>query len=332
MTIQITKTGTVCLGSKKDLEEIKTRLSDELYIKLPNFLSPELLKSIQQNIESAEYYTLDHGDAGLDLRMVNNSTHDLLHRLVNDRKFLDLFEKITDRKKIKYFTGRIYKMTPGQGHYDKWHTDISWHRILTLSINLSTDIYSGGILQIRDRKTKKIIQEISNTVPGDAIIFPISTHLEHMLTPVEGNISKIAFAGWFSSEIPYESFIKSKSLDSSNDSQEIHLRISKDSVIQAKKGLLYEDFGREQFVFDTDNETGFGLDSLGTVIWNLLQDPITVIEIRDQILNNFDVNPKKCEQDLLFFLQELQNAGLLVIGGQELSSSSHFLAFEKELV
>ena len=331
MTIQITKTGAVCSDSEKDLEEIKTKFSDELYIKLPNLLAPELLKLIQRNIQSAEYYTLDHGDAGLDLRMVSNPVHELLHRLVNDRKFLNLLEKTTGSKQIKYFTGRVYKMIPGQGHYDEWHTDISWHRVLTLSINLSTEIYSGGILQIRDRKTKKIIQEISNTIPGDAIIFPIFPRLEHMLTPVDGNISKIAFAGWFSSEIPYEFFIQNKSLDISNDSQEIHLKISKDSVVQPVNGLLYESLKGQPFIFNPSTEAAYGLDPMGVFVWNLLQQPITVIEIKNSILRNYEIMEKQCEKDLLFFLQGLANAQLISIekkGAESYRPSN----LEKELV
>jgi len=41
---------------------------------------------------------------------------------------------------------------------------------------------------------------IANTGPGDAIVFRIDGALEHMVTPVSGAVSKIAWAGWFARE------------------------------------------------------------------------------------------------------------------------------------
>jgi hypothetical protein len=324
MTIKLTKSETVFLGNEKDLGRMREGFSDNLYIKLPGILPKELLEEIQHNVEKAEYYTLDHGDAGLDLRMYNNSTHELLHVLVNDRKLLDLVGKITKNNKLKYFSGRVYKMIPGGGHYDSWHTDISWHRVLTLSINLSTEAYSGGVLRIRDRKTKQIIQEVSNTVPGDGILFPISTHLEHMVTNVEGAIPKIAFAGWFNSEIPYESFFRTKNNSLDNDfTSNISSKITYNSKVCARDGLLFENLNDCPFIFDPTTETAYGLDSLGVFIWDLISKPRTIKEIGDVVLRNYETERKQCERDILLFLKKLECFELIDI---------ELAALEKELV
>lgn len=318
--VQITKSDTILSGTEFDLEQIKSLFKKQHFLKLPGLLSPDLLDSIQRDIDKAEFYILDHGDAGLDLRMVNNSTNELLHALINENKFLRFLEQVTGYHQIKYFTGRVYKMIPGEGHYDIWHTDLSWSRVLTMSINLSNDIYSGGILKIRNKKTKEIIAEVSNTGFGDAIIFPISEDLEHMVTEVESNVAKIAFAGWLSSKISIETFSKDKLLQLNENNHEI--AISLNSTVVALKGLLTENINNQLVIFNPICEMGFGLDSLGEEIWKLIQIPVTVRDIQDHILKKYsNVNPKQCEKDIILFLVNLKASDLI--------SSS---VLEKELV
>ena len=109
--IQITSSGIAFSGTEYDLEQLHNKYKEQYHIKLPNLLAPELLKLVQQNIEQAEFATLvhhDHGDAGLDLRMTNNSTHYLLHTRVNNSKFLNLIKKVTGVNQLEYFIGRLY--------------------------------------------------------------------------------------------------------------------------------------------------------------------------------------------------------------------------------
>lgn len=57
----------------------------------------------------------------------------------------------------------------------------------------------------------------------------------------------------------------------------------------------------------------YGLDPVGSRIWNLLQEPRTVQDIRNIILNEYDVDPQRCEQDLLHLLKKLANRGLIEV-------------------
>ncbi len=43
----------------------------------------------------------------------------------------------------------------------------------------------------------------------------------------------------------------------------------------------------------------YGLNAVGASIWNLLQQPRTVSEIRDAILGEYEAEPQQCERDLL---------------------------------
>jgi hypothetical protein len=125
-----------------------------------------------------------------------------LTMLFNRPEIFRLIEQVTGCPAIGSFLGRIYMMQPNSGHYDTWHSDYDGNRLIGLSLNLSNAPYSGGVFQIRQRQPEQLISEIANIVPGDAHIFRISKGLQHCVTPVTGEITKIAFAGWFQAN-PY---------------------------------------------------------------------------------------------------------------------------------
>ena len=74
------------------------------------------------------------------------------------------------------------------------------HRIFFFNDTATTEIYTGGVFQLRRRGCAEILTETPNTGPGDAILFRIDDQFEHRITDVEGTVAKTAFAGWFVSE------------------------------------------------------------------------------------------------------------------------------------
>jgi hypothetical protein len=57
------------------------------------------------------------------------------------------------------------------------------------------------------------------------------------------------------------------------------------------------------------------LNPVGAFIWSNIQEPKKVEEIRDLILEEFDVGREECEADLIELLQELLNNGLIEVEG-----------------
>jgi hypothetical protein len=68
-----------------------------------------------------------------------------------------------------------------------------------LSINLSAEPHEGGVLQIRDVTTGRIVFALQNTRPGDAVLFAIGDRLQHRVTPPVGHVPRTVCAGWFRS-------------------------------------------------------------------------------------------------------------------------------------
>ncbi|PYY08424.1 MAG: PqqD family protein, partial [Acidobacteria bacterium] len=57
-----------------------------------------------------------------------------------------------------------------------------------------------------------------------------------------------------------------------------------------------------------------GLDSVGTRIWNLLQQHRVLQEVRDAMLQEYEVSADQCERDLLRLVGEMEQQGLAEVG------------------
>lgn len=89
--------------------------------------------------------------------------------------------------------------------------------------------------------------------------------------------------------------------------------ISRDSIIVAAKEQSSSDLEGETIILNLKSGVYYGLKAVGAGIWNLLQEPRTVSEIRDAILVKYQVEPEQCEGDLLNLLRELESEGLVEV-------------------
>ena len=208
--IRLTRQGTIFSGSADKLEELRIQFARRHYFHLPHVLQPELLHLIQQQIDRGEFRERVHEDIGSnkELCMAENAAIGALLFLMNDERLFQIIQGITECAQIRCFDGRVYRVDPGKGHHDSWHNDIGEDRLVGLSINLSREAYTGGVLQIRDCESQEIVSETANTGLGDAIVFRLSSGLQHRITGVEGKASKTAFAGWFKAQPDFSSLLK----------------------------------------------------------------------------------------------------------------------------
>ena len=317
--IQITKEGTISSSKKKELENLQNEFNENHCILLPNFLEEKLLKFIQSKIQEASFYTNIHPDSGVETCMKrNNPVLVLLQFLANDEKLFRLIERLTGCEKTNCFVGRIYSFMPGKGHHHSWHEDVGGNRLVAMSINLSTDIYSGGILKIRDRKSRKIYQEISNTGFGDAVLFRIADHLEHKVTHIKGTIPKIAFAGWFRSKISYDHFLKRKVARLNNndqittDKQKQLLTTTKlNNRVIINKEIAYRKFNEDTFLLNVNNSKFCELNLVGSRVWQLLSRNKNLQKVLNIMKKEFDVPLNILQRDILQLAKQLNAFGMI---------------------
>jgi hypothetical protein len=208
--IRITKLGTIFSGSQEDVASLRQQLDREQCIRLPKYLDSELVPLIQPLIDCAEFKPESYDRVGSELHMMANPVWDLLHFLANDPQLFRFVRRVTGCDRIGCFFGRVYRMLPGPSHSFVWHDDMVGDRMLAMSINLSIEAYSGGVLEIRDRKFKQVVYRAAQLAWGEALLFKIGDHLEHRVTPVEGPLPKTAFAGWFQSQPDFHGILRER--------------------------------------------------------------------------------------------------------------------------
>ena len=89
--------------------------------------------------------------------------------------------------------------------------------------------------------------------------------------------------------------------------------ITTDSIVVASPDQVSSDLAGEIVMLNLASGTYYGLDEVGARIWNLVQQPTPVSAVRDAILDEYDVEPERCERDLLELLADLDKAGLIEV-------------------
>jgi hypothetical protein len=89
------------------------------------------------------------------------------------------------------------------------------------------------------------------------------------------------------------------------------LRIT--SIVVAAQDQVSSDLAGEAIILSLQTGKYYGLARVAARIWELLKTPTRVPDIRDTIVQQFDVEPERCERDLFDFMQHLADDGLIEI-------------------
>ena len=84
-----------------------------------------------------------------------------------------------------------------------------------------------------------------------------------------------------------------------------------DTMSVMAKDVMIVDLSGEAVILNMDNWVYYGLNGMGYRVWNLIQEPMRIDEIRSTILGEYDVDFDVCEQDLLAFICDMTNEGLV---------------------
>ncbi len=71
--------------------------------------------------------------------------------------------------------------------------------------------------------------------------------------------------------------------------------------------------GGETAIVNLKNGVYYGLDAVGTYVWNRLGGTVTFGELCDSLMRTYDVDECRVEADMRTFLRELADQGLIEI-------------------
>ena len=83
--------------------------------------------------------------------------------------------------------------------------------------------------------------------------------------------------------------------------------------ISFSDAVFAQEVDGEMVLLDMNSENYFGLDEIGCVIWQALQEHQSLQAVYDILLEDYDVEPEHLEKDLQIFVEQLKQAGLIEI-------------------
>jgi hypothetical protein len=89
--------------------------------------------------------------------------------------------------------------------------------------------------------------------------------------------------------------------------------INNNTLVAVAKDVVSCDLLEETAILNMKNSVYYGLDPVGTRIWNLIQQPITIQKILDVLLAEYDVEPDRCQVDLYELIEQLIDNELVEI-------------------
>jgi len=89
--------------------------------------------------------------------------------------------------------------------------------------------------------------------------------------------------------------------------------LSVHSIVIAASEQVSCPLGDESAILNLKNTVYYGLNPVGARVWSLLQRPRRISELRDALLEEYEVDADSCERDLLELLQKMRTEGLIEI-------------------
>lgn len=83
------------------------------------------------------------------------------------------------------------------------------------------------------------------------------------------------------------------------------------SRVEVNEEVLFQELQREAVLLNLKSGIYFGLDAIGTRIWQLFSTHHVLSAVAREIVEEYDVTPDVCETDLLRLVSDLEQKGLV---------------------
>jgi Coenzyme PQQ synthesis protein D (PqqD) len=88
-------------------------------------------------------------------------------------------------------------------------------------------------------------------------------------------------------------------------------------TIALSPDVISQEVSGETVLLDLESENYFGLDEVGTRIWQLIKETNELQSIFDTLIEEYDVSPERLELDLSTLLTEIEGLGLVTLEAQK---------------
>jgi hypothetical protein len=92
-------------------------------------------------------------------------------------------------------------------------------------------------------------------------------------------------------------------------------KLSAVTIVDRSDALVATNLGDDVVMMDVDRGAYYGLEKVAARIWSLVERPVSVRSICDRLLEEYEVPPERCEQEVTAFIDEMLREGVLRIVG-----------------
>ena len=89
--------------------------------------------------------------------------------------------------------------------------------------------------------------------------------------------------------------------------------ININNVVSRRNDIDTTDLNGEIVMMDLEKGRYFSLNGVGSRIWEIIEEPIGINKIVDCLLEEYDVNRNECEENVLEFLDKLDDANIICV-------------------
>ncbi|WP_321423676.1 PqqD family protein [uncultured Methanobacterium sp.] len=91
------------------------------------------------------------------------------------------------------------------------------------------------------------------------------------------------------------------------------MELSGSTVVTVNNDYVYCKVEDEMVLLGMEDGIYYGLNPVGAFIWEQIKEPKKIDQIRDAILDEYDVEKGECERDLIELLKELTEKGMVEV-------------------
>ena len=89
--------------------------------------------------------------------------------------------------------------------------------------------------------------------------------------------------------------------------------LSLHTVVVASAEQISCPLGEEAAILNLKSSVYYGMNPVGARVWELLKQPKSVGELRDVLVDEYEVDHERCSRDLLTLLQKMREEGLIEV-------------------
>jgi hypothetical protein len=81
--------------------------------------------------------------------------------------------------------------------------------------------------------------------------------------------------------------------------------VGPDTMLQRRPGMLFNEIDGEVVMLSIENSEYYGMDKVGSRIWQLLENPMRFNELVSRLMDEYEVPEEQCRMDTMYFVKRM---------------------------